>query len=252
MTRDDSKPLDRDLRALLDVEGASVVAPDEARARVLHRVAGTLGLPWREGSDPTGDPPGANEAGQLGDASPPTDALSRTRVRARASWPVALAALGATFALGAMTGVLVWRAEHPPQAPRIVYVDRVQPAPSAQPPAQDAVVVAPAPSGLALSRAAPPSSSVAVSTLGDERALLDVARSAFGRGQSDEALAALARHERLFPDGQLDEEREALAVRALVMGERGDAARARAARFRRRYPGSVMLPAVEAALGTLR
>jgi hypothetical protein len=81
---------------------------------------------------------------------------------------------------------------------------------------------------------------------------LDEARTAFMRGEPSACLRALERHAQRFPSGRLSEEREALAVRALASMNRGDEARARAARFRERYPESLMLPAVEAAVGERR
>jgi hypothetical protein len=57
------------------------------------------------------------------------------------------------------------------------------------------------------------------------------------------------RHLRLWPHGALTEDRELLAIQALVMLDpSGRRARARAARFRREYPNSILLPAMDAAL----
>ncbi len=58
-----------------------------------------------------------------------------------------------------------------------------------------------------------------------------------------------ARHDeaaRDFQRGTLSEEREALAVRALAQAGRRDEAATRAARFKVRYPRSLLLPVVEA------
>jgi hypothetical protein len=230
----DSNPLDPDVRGALDVERVNVIAPDEAKARVFERLAGTLG------GRPGGDKGGSGD----GRAAPSGGALAGVRAIAR---PLSLAV---SFGLGSVAGILAWRATHAPPAPRIVYVDR-QPAPASASPSVDAPAPAPIPSAQSTVAAPSLSSGSPGTSLAAERALLDVARSAFGREDGDAALAALARHEKLYPGGQLAEEREALAVRALVLVERGDQARARAARFRKRYPSSVMLPAVEAALGTL-
>ena len=89
------------------------------------------------------------------------------------------------------------------------------------------------------------------STLNAERLVVDVARSAYARGDRDEALRALARHATTYPDGALAEEREALAIRILVDAGRAPEARARGQKFRTRYPKSLMLPAVEAALESI-
>lgn len=53
------------------------------------------------------------------------------------------------------------------------------------------------------------------------------------------ALVVVARHLRLFPSGILAQEREMVAIDALMRLGHGEAARARAATFLRRYPGSV-------------
>lgn len=88
-------------------------------------------------------------------------------------------------------------------------------------------------------------------TLNAERLVVDVARSAYARGDRDEALRALARHASTYPDGALAEEREALAIRILVDEGRAPEAKARGLKFRTRYPKSLMLPAVEAALESI-
>lgn len=88
-------------------------------------------------------------------------------------------------------------------------------------------------------------------TTNAERILLDEARAAYARGARNDALDALSRHGTRFPNGTLVEEREALAVRILVDAGRTAEARARGERFRARYPKSLMLPAVEAALESI-
>jgi hypothetical protein len=242
MTGIKPQPLDRDLDAALDAERLAVFAPDDAKARVLHRVTRTLaGLP---GS-------GTNGEGRPAEPRtlPPPSAGTLASLRPLAL-PLSLAA-AATFGLGGLTGALWWRATHPLPSPQIVYVERERPAESAAIHPGDAAEAAPtSPTAPSLPAPGSPAASNG-NSLAAERALLDVARSAFGRGDGDAALAALTRHEKLYPNGQLTEEREALAVRALVLTDRGDQARARGAKFRKRYPSSVMLPALEAALGTI-
>jgi hypothetical protein len=232
------KPLEPDVRQALEVERVAVFAPEDAKARVLDRVTSTVG---RISTSDAGD-----DGGRPGPAAPGT-ARRRTDARFPASplWHVV------SFGLGSVAGILFWRSSHAPQPPQIVYVERERPAASAPPPMLDAPLPAPTTSVPPPAQATGSSNVSPGNSLAAERTLLDIARSAFGRGEGDEALAALARHERLFPNGQLAEEREALAVRSLVLTQRIDQARARGARFRRRYPASVMLPAVEAALDPL-
>ncbi len=81
---------------------------------------------------------------------------------------------------------------------------------------------------------------------GDERYALELkvlqpARAAVARDDFSSALAAIAEHERRFPDGQLAEEREALRVQALLGLQRTEEASRAAAAFGERFPGSVLL-----------
>jgi hypothetical protein len=82
--------------------------------------------------------------------------------------------------------------------------------------------------------------------------LLDKARRALGAGRSEDVLQAIGEHELQFPRGALVEEREALAVNALVLSHRPDEARDRADRFIRRFPASMLRPSVEAAIAAIR
>ena len=84
--------------------------------------------------------------------------------------------------------------------------------------------------------------------LSAERNLIDMARTAVGRGQASAAIAALQRHATEYPNGQLVEEREGLWVQSLLLAGRRDEARARVERFRLSFPRSMMLPALESAL----
>ncbi len=85
------------------------------------------------------------------------------------------------------------------------------------------------------------------SDLAEERALLEMGRTALARGNHDAALDATRRHERAFPRGRLAEERELIAIQALSGLGRRDDARARAVRFLKVYPRSMFAPAVLAA-----
>jgi hypothetical protein len=75
------------------------------------------------------------------------------------------------------------------------------------------------------------------------------AQAALARGRTSEALAATSEHQRRFPRGEFVEEREALAIQALARSGNLPAATARAERFRTRYPRSMLLRAVNAAVG---
>lgn len=79
----------------------------------------------------------------------------------------------------------------------------------------------------------------------DESALLDRARAQLASDPAA-ALAATARHARHFPRGLLVEEREVIAVDALMRLGRSETARARARRFTLAHPRSVYRARVEA------
>lgn len=84
--------------------------------------------------------------------------------------------------------------------------------------------------------------------LAEERGLIEIARTALVKRDTERALTTLEDHARKFPAGQLVEERESLMVQALVNAGQVQEARERAAAFRKRFPDSMLLPAVEAAL----
>lgn len=96
--------------------------------------------------------------------------------------------------------------------------------------------------------AAPSSSSSSSSSLAAERDLIDTARAALSRGRADDALAAVQLHATRYPNGSLAEEREFLAIQALSMARRTEAANERAARFHRRYPQSIFGNAIDGLL----
>jgi hypothetical protein len=83
----------------------------------------------------------------------------------------------------------------------------------------------------------------------EERTLLETARTAMLRGDRAGALEKLEQHEKRFPHGRLAEERDAMRVIALAGVGRSDEARARGAAFAIKYPKSLLLPAVQEALG---
>src|SRR5258705_5468769 len=105
------------------------------------------------------------------------------------------------------------------------------PAPIARPKSARAAAVEPtreeAASPAEPHRAPPPAEPLHASnasTYALELGLLEPARSNIARGDFNGALAAIARHQRDYPRGQLAEEREALRVRALWgMGRKAEA-----------------------------
>jgi hypothetical protein len=77
-----------------------------------------------------------------------------------------------------------------------------------------------------------------------ELRLLRDARAAVARRDFAAALVPIGEHTRLFKNGRLAEEREALRVKALSGLGRTEEARRAAGAFRTRFPRSVLLPAV--------
>lgn len=238
MSPPDLEPLDADLDALLDAERRRPSAPPEVHARVLSRVAATLG-PGGGGSPP---PPPAPPAAALGP-------LAKSILMG--------AALGGVVSIGIVT-----RPDPAPApAARIAIVAPTVRAPSSEAPSA-APAAAPAPANLDRTGTAggPPSSPPARASAADpgrpagfaaERRLLDEAQRALAEGRTDAAMEALDRHERTFPHGSLGEERESLAIRALARAGHTAEARARADRLRAAYPNSIQLPAIDPEAGTI-
>lgn len=91
--------------------------------------------------------------------------------------------------------------------------------------------------------------SKSVTSLAAERALLDSAREQLSSGQALRAFELTETHLSRFPTGKLAEEREVLAVAALVRSGARERASRRAERFKQSYPNSFLTKAIEASLG---
>jgi hypothetical protein len=242
MNPDDPKPLTPATLALLRAEKGALFAPEEARSRVLERLTSVLPGPGALGAPrgPGGHGPNGGSAG----SAPPHQTLT---LLAR---PLSL---GLAVAVGAVGGAVTWNALRPIPKPKIVYVDRevlapppaVMPSTAVPPSLPSAPVTSREPVRAAVE---PQTSAIPDGQLAAERGLLDVARMGLARGNGEDALAAASKHEERYPSGALAEEREAMAIQALILLKRYDRARVRGARFHQRFPGSVLAPAVEAAL----
>jgi hypothetical protein len=226
-------PPDDDLAPLLDAERRRPSPAPDVRARVHGRVAASIG--------PGG---GGSPRGGQGPAAPPGAGLGAL------AKPILLgAALG-----GLVSGVLLTRPEPAPAlraaaatASGIAVAPPIQAPPRAS--AEPALPEPPAAPGPAPAPSA--SATRGDESLADERRVLEEALRALAEGRSGAALEAVGRHERDFPRGRLAEEREGLRIRALARAGRLDEARARAARFRERFPRSILLPAIESSVGTI-
>jgi hypothetical protein len=145
----------------------------------------------------------------------------------RAPAPVTLAASATTAATAAPMAVQAPATDEPTAIP-------VSKLPTIPPPP-------PSPVGTTVASAAP-------SSLAAEQALIDTARSALSRGRAADALVATDDHARRFPRGRLAEEREILAIQALLLAGRRSDADARGERFHRTFPGSLYGNAVDGLL----
>jgi hypothetical protein len=241
VSSDELPPLPPDLRVLFASEkraGLDVPSP-EATAAVSTALASVLG------SVPTALPPVETTSA--------AQAAGAALTVARGSRLALLAKTAAVFMAGAGVGAGV--AVNVPRAPEVRIVERVvertvelpaAPAPSASVSAAPMDVqtprgkIAPPPSS--------PTSAASDASLRRERVLIERASSAIARQDGTAALAALDEHRTSFPNGRLTEEREALAIHALVLAKRLPEARTRAKRFRESFPDGLFLPVVEAAL----
>jgi len=171
--------------------------------------------------------------------------------------------VAAAFLAGTVTGAVVcarWMAR---SAPRVEAVDLPAAAPAlrmpaASPPVTVTSPAAPAspstvttttPETTAVSSSAP--RMAGTSQLSAERHMLDDARHALLQGDPARSLEILERHRRAFPSPLLAEEHGALEVQSLAKAERYGEARTLGEAFRRRYPDSLYLPMVDAALAAM-
>jgi hypothetical protein len=269
--------VDSTLGTLFREERARGHAPAGSRDRVLRRLARTMG-PSAGGND--GGPNDGNEG--EGSSSPPASPPASTSASgsatgnlaghgaiagAGAGQGVASIALSATrlfpllgaFVAGGIAGGVAVATLVPP---RVIVIERPAastpvPAPAIATREAAPEAAAPAPNVDTLPEARPPAGASpdrerdanrGDAGLGKEKAILDVARTALGRGDGANAFAAVQRHASEFPRGQMSEEREALAVQALIqLGRERDAVE-RGARFHQTYPNSILGPVVDAAL----
>lgn len=99
--------------------------------------------------------------------------------------------------------------------------------------------------------AAPTASTKAPMPLAETRSELELVRQARAALQSDpdQSLALCTIHAKTYPSGQLAEEREVVAIDALMRVGRASDAKARARQFTRRWPQSAYGPRIETLTG---
>lgn len=261
----DHDALPEDVRALLDGERDDVPAPSAAREMVLDRVFSTVGLaPAPHPAQPTQPPP---------PVVPTTAGSATAATAASAGWTGALV-VGAVI-VAVVAGSFTARSRAPASIPVRSSVPVIstpmatpssvmpvgQPAPSLAAPTPQATVatpvsspspVHPAPSATVTARRPSATIDESPDALEEEQRLLGAAQRALTQTDAAGALATIRAHARRFPRGTLAEERDALEIRALLLAQREDEARALAARFRRRYPDSVFIATIDARLGDPR
>ena len=160
-----------------------------------------------------------------------------------------MAAAGANFyGFGRAPAPRLVTARAPAASPVVVAQEQVAPlavsSPSPSPSTAEAEPLGP---HRPVVTSADPVRAPSASTFALELALLEPARRSIAHSDFAGALAAIARHQREYPRGQLAEERAALRVRALWgMGDK-TAAESAAGLFRKRYPHSGLLSWMKAA-----
>jgi hypothetical protein len=224
------EPLSSEAERVLEAERARPPEADAMRARVLERLRASVAAP------------GAGAA-----PSPPSAATA-------AAQAPRLLPLG-TFLAGMVAGGVVGAVAYARWTEAPDRAEQSAPAPAPQAPsalpelapvAEAEVGTPPAPALPARPlRTEPPEGRSADAALERERTLLERARAALARGRPELALQAAQQHEAEFPRGRLREERELLSIQALAAQGEHAAARKRAERFRRDFPHSLLVGAVE-------
>lgn len=253
-------PLDPDVAALLcttDFDAPPVGAKERVRRALVF--AGVVSPRLLGGTDraPHSTAPGRFPTSHARSWQTVVDTVCTWRTWGRGKAAIACFAAMATAAAGTL---LAWRVswESSPEARAVTQEDVLRSMPRGTAERAIPELLEPFATPSAPSTPSPRSvtagvkKSGATDSLGDEQRLLAKARAALGRGELDAATQELERHARLFANGSLAEEREALRIVTLARQGNLAAARERAARFRRIYPRSIQLITVEGAIAERR
>lgn len=248
MKPDELVPLPDDVQSLLARAERPVPSPG-FEARVLGRIQATLGPAGDGGGGGGGAPASGTSLGASGGV------LTTGLAAKMGAWGLPVSA--ATLVIGAVAGSVTTHMlatvraslSAPPEVTQALSAPVERPPQrtfeqserdsTPPPPKTTSKKDSPSPQ----KPAAGPSRDVALAA---ERGFVEVARTAMGRREVTRALTVLEEHGRRFPDGQLVEERESLMVQALVLLQRHEEAKKKAAAFRKAFPDSMLLPAVEA------
>jgi TolA-binding protein len=225
----DLDQLPSDLDKLFRAEASAYPNREQMRARVRRRIEASVLL----------------SAAAVGGGALATTAnmssLSRqlTNLGAKKTLLLGTALVGLGVGAGELHGRSVASHAAPQPAAAIV---------AAAPPSASATEISVSVESLPVAASAKPSSAASVapaslstgsSTLAQEQSLVDTARAALTRGRAADAFSATEEHARTFPNGRLSEDRENLAISALMsLGRKGEAT-ARLQRFHKRFPKSL-------------
>lgn len=268
---DDLLALEREYDDMPSGAETRMLAAIEATVAVGGGGGGEPGDPGADGNGPgadgsgagSGPGPGGSGTGGSGIGTSGAGAATTTSAMRIAPWLARAAYVGAGIVAGASGhAVLASRSSAPVEiaAPRpsasVAAVASITPIPArvaaSDPSAVTASASADPPTPASSAPPAKPRSSASPARdhtrVADERADLDVARAALARGRTEACLDAIARHTRTYGEGHFAEEREVLAVQALVAAGRAGEATTRARRFREKYPTSLFGPAMDQSL----
>jgi hypothetical protein len=216
--------------------------PDEERVEAMGIRLGALLVPAVGGASHGG--PVGPEAGAAGAAAAGLKVGAVAKIGAVAL--VALGGVGGTYVLTSHERAITTRPSGPAAvsvAPPASGASSASPAPSLQ-----SAPSAPAPESGGQVAVAGPASALAVGAADTEVSLLESAQDALA-SDPESALSLAERHAGRFPRGALAQEREVIAIEALIRLGRVDAARARAERFYRAFPRSAHRTRIENLLG---
>lgn len=234
----DREPLTPEIDTLLAAERSAPAPPVEARERMRRRIFATLGL--AAGGGAVAATVAVTRGGGL---------LGRI-----AAWSLKTKVLVGLALGGTSVGlpVVAWQVYSAGKAQPALAPTQPATAPTALPPAvpRSPLPTAPTapPAGHAIGATSPAPARSARADLAEEQALIERARSHLAHRQWEQALFALRQHHLRHSRGQLSEEREVLWIRTLITKGERRAAGERAERFRRAYPRSIFLPAIDGAL----
>jgi hypothetical protein len=246
MSAPELEPLPEEIARLLSAERSAPGPAPEVALTVKARVSKSVGLLAAAGASTAA-------AGGTGIASSILGGAASLKV-VTAAFVVGTLAGGGTVAVVRSPEIreIVIHVPAPPPSPALLEEPSAADPPALPPPPAPALPpprLSGPPKVAGALKGAPPRRAMAAEEggmLASEQLILERARSALLRGDAEEALATLSRHERDHPQGQLAEERSVLRIQALLRSGRRDEAEAKRAQFKEQYPKSLLLPVVDA------